>query len=227
MTEQEMREWLDLGLKFHGHLCGGLPLGFRVGVAALEKLGVAREPDYDLAALVETGENHFAGCWADGIMLATGCTYGKGLIYKLFWGKFALTLIDKRTSRAIRVSVRPEVLEAALKAPFLNQRRAGVPPSKIAEEIARPMFERLITIPDDELLVLGEPFEFAWQPPAGTFDVMRCESCGELTVVRHMRVGPGGQRVCVGCAQSPFDYPRELALTRGPEFCQWPTPPKR
>lgn len=37
MTKEEM---LELGFKFHGHRCPGMPLGPRVASAAMEKLGV-------------------------------------------------------------------------------------------------------------------------------------------------------------------------------------------
>ncbi len=158
-------------------------------------------------------------------MLATGCTYGKGNIHKLFWGKWALTLVDKRTSRAIRASMRPEAMERALEGPFLKQRLAGVLPSNVPQDIAQEQFDGIVAASDEGLFTIGEPFKFQWSPPPTTFQVMRCESCGELTVLRHMRVSDEGKRVCVGCARSAFDYPTDLALTRGPEHHQWPFPP--
>jgi formylmethanofuran dehydrogenase subunit E len=222
MTEQEIREWLEVGLKFHGHFCGGLPLGFKAGVLAMETLGVQREPDYELIALAETAEYHMAGCWVDGIMLATGCTYGKGLIYKLFWGKWAVTLVDRRTSRAVRVSVRPEVLERMQQGKFLELRRQGLPPSQIPEEVSRPFFDSIAFGDPSQFFAVSGIFEFQWQTPPPAWDLMRCESCGEVTVVRHMRVLGDGKRVCIPCARSRFDYPPELFLTRGPECAPWP-----
>ncbi len=71
----------------HGHLCGGMPLGFRVGVAALKALGAERELNMEKLAFVETGSGHAAGCFADGVQMATGCTFGKELIERTEYGK--------------------------------------------------------------------------------------------------------------------------------------------
>jgi len=76
-------ELLTLGLKFHGHKCPAMPMGLRAGVAAMQALGVERSQDKELHAVSETGEGHAAGCFLDGIMTATGCTFGKGNIEKL------------------------------------------------------------------------------------------------------------------------------------------------
>ncbi len=226
MTEQETKQWLELGLRFHGHVCGGMPMGFKAGVLAMETLGVPREPDSELIALVETGEHHLAGCWVDGIMLATGCTYGKGNIIKMFWGKWALTLVDKRSSRAVRVSMKPEVLENALESPFLRERFRGVLPSKVTPEFARAMFEGMAARPASEVFTASPVFSYTWAPPKTTFAVMRCERCGELTVKRHMRVAPDGKRVCIPCLRSAYDYPESLAMSRGADCLDWPLPPE-
>ncbi len=217
-----MVEWLELGLKFHGHLCGGMPLGFRTGLCALERLGVEREPDSNLVALVETGEYHMAGCWVDGIMLATGCTYGKGNVHKLFWGKFALTLVDTRTRRAVRVAVKPEVLEKSLQSEFIALRRKGVPASEVPESIARATFERFVDASEEDLFASIELFEFPWQRLATSFDFLRCERCGEMVVARYMRVGPNGERLCIPCAGEPADYPQIMAIHGAREGFVWP-----
>ena len=226
MTEQELREWMEIGLKFHGHMCGGMPLGFHAGRLAMETLGVEREPDSELIALAETGEYHLAGCWVDGIMLATGCTYGKGNMHKLFWGKWALTLIDKRTSRAVRVTVKPEVMEAATKGEFLKTRIKGVLPSQVPQEIAKPFFESIAYGNPYERIEVGEVFEYEWKSPPTDFNIYRCEICGEMVVSRHMRVSQDGKRICIPCSENPFDYPHALCLARGPEHCRWPKPNK-
>ena len=226
MSEQEIREWLELGLKFHGHLCGGMPLGFRAGLAAREALDVPREPDSNLVALAETGEFHLAGCWVDGIMLATGCTYGKGNIAKLFWGKWAVTLIDGETSRAVRVAVKPEVLEKAFSGPFIAERKKGIPPSKVDQRLARPMFESMATAKSEDIFDISDVFELKLRQPSSLFSFARCEECGEITVTRYLRVTPEGKRVCIPCAGEIDDYSQELLTRFGGDLCVWPSPPK-
>ena len=47
-----------------------------------------------------------SGCcsFADGIQYVTGCTLGKDNIEKAGWGKLAITLVDKKSERAVRVA---------------------------------------------------------------------------------------------------------------------------
>jgi formylmethanofuran dehydrogenase subunit E len=48
-------EW---AYEFHGHRCPFLPLGFRMGQAALAELGVGRESDHRLRVIAGLGEGH-------------------------------------------------------------------------------------------------------------------------------------------------------------------------
>jgi len=89
-------ELFKAGLLLHGHKCPAMPMGLRAGTAALEALGVDRAKDGQLVALVEIDSDHCATCYADGIQVATGCTFGKGKSQKLGFGKFAMTLIDRK-----------------------------------------------------------------------------------------------------------------------------------
>ncbi|MBI5439611.1 MAG: formylmethanofuran dehydrogenase subunit E family protein [Deltaproteobacteria bacterium] len=54
----------------------------------------AAPPDKELHVIAETGKGHAAGCFLDGIMASTGCTYGKANIEKTHWNKMAFTLIE-------------------------------------------------------------------------------------------------------------------------------------
>src|SRR5574341_67539 len=53
---------LDLDLRdaiqFHGHLCPGLALGYRVAKAALRELGAVRPQDEELVAVVESDSRY-------------------------------------------------------------------------------------------------------------------------------------------------------------------------
>ena len=66
-------------IKFHGHACPGLALGYRVANLALKELGL-RARDEELVAIVENNS-----CAVDAIQFICGCTFGKGnLIFKDF-----------------------------------------------------------------------------------------------------------------------------------------------
>jgi formylmethanofuran dehydrogenase subunit E len=73
-------EYFDLAAQFHGHKCPAMPMGLRAGLEAMKALGVERAKDKELIVESETGEGHAAGCFVDGIMAATGGTYGKGIL---------------------------------------------------------------------------------------------------------------------------------------------------
>ena len=81
----------DWAFEFHGHRCPFMPLGYRMGLLALEALGTAREADHALHVICELGEGHPQTCLMDGIQIATGATFGKTLVEKTFWGKLAAT----------------------------------------------------------------------------------------------------------------------------------------
>ncbi len=79
----QLEEYFEVGLKFHGHKCPAMPMGLRAGLAAMNALGVERAKNKELIVRSETGKGHAAGCFLDGIMTATGCTYGKSNIENL------------------------------------------------------------------------------------------------------------------------------------------------
>jgi formylmethanofuran dehydrogenase subunit E len=84
MTTQHIPpEW---AFEFHGHQCPFMPIGYRMGRLALEKLGIEREKDHGFFVFPELGEAHPQTCMMDGIQAATGATYGKLLIAKTFYG---------------------------------------------------------------------------------------------------------------------------------------------
>jgi formylmethanofuran dehydrogenase subunit E len=184
----------------HGHLCGGMPLGFRAGVAALEVLGAERELNMAKLVFVETASGHAAGCFADGVQMATGCTFGKELIERTQYGKWALTLVDRGTGRAVRVAVRPEVMQASFKSPFVQQRRQGTAPTEIAINISKPLVEKLLGRRNEELFQVSEVFDYPLpDKPKPTFNLVTCAECGEAVAENKARV-KDGQQVCIPCS---------------------------
>lgn len=184
----------------HGHVCGGMPLGFRAGLAALNKLGSKRELNMAKLVFVETSTGHAAGCFADGTQMATGCTFGKGLIQRTEYGKFAMTLVDKETHKAVRVSVRPEVVKASLESPFVKMRHEGTKPTDVPLDISKDLVENLMQKTDDELFTISEVFDYDLpKAPKPTFEFVTCHQCGEVIAANKARV-KNGQSVCLPCS---------------------------
>ena len=193
-------ELYKVGLALHGHKCPAMPLGLRAGLAAMERLGVAHAADGQLTALVEIDENHCSTCYADGVQVATGCTFGKGNIKKLGYGKFAFTLVDNKTGRSVRVVTRPEMVKRNQQSEFIQFRRKGVPASQVAPELSEPLIQAVLELPDDELFNIGPVVEGKpVAPPPHAFDTIICAECGEVAVERYARV-KHGQIVCMPCA---------------------------
>jgi formylmethanofuran dehydrogenase subunit E len=195
----DQQQLLELGLAFHGHKCPAMPMGLRASLAAMEALGVERTGDSALVALVELDENHCATCFADGVQVATGCTFGKGNIRKLHYGKWGLTLIDKKRGKAVRVAPLAAAMEANKQTEFMALRKQGVPPTRIDPAISNPLVERVMSAPVENLLTVSEVFDYEWHEAPHTFDSVVCDECGEMVVERNARI-KAGRTLCIPCA---------------------------
>ena len=177
----EPKEFLEAGQAFHGHKCPAMPMGLRVGAAAMNKLGVERAQDGQLLALVELGEDHCATCFGDGIQMITGCTFGKGNIRKLHHGKWGVTLIDTKTGRAVRVTPKAEAMLANKKSDFFAKyREKGIPASKVPAEVVDPLVKKVMSAPENQLLDVGEIMEYAVPKKVDSFAGFVCDNCGGL-----------------------------------------------
>jgi formylmethanofuran dehydrogenase subunit E len=193
-------DWLELGQKFHGHKCPAMPNGLRVAEAAMNKLGVERTGDGFLHAIIELGENHCATCFADGVQVITGCTFGKGNIEKSHKGKWGLTLIDKRTKRAVRVVPKSETMLQTKKTPFFKEyREKGVPPTQVPDDVVQPLIDKVMKAPAEQIMTISDIFDYKWKEPKHTFNSFPCEECGEMVVKEYSKV-KNGKKVCKDCA---------------------------
>lgn len=193
-------ELYKAGLLLHGHKCPAMPMGLRAGMAAIESLGVERAKDGQLVALVEIDADHCATCYADGIQMATGCTFGKGNIQKLGYGKFALTLIDRKSGKSVRVVTRPETIQKSKESEFIGYRKKGVPASQIEPTLVDPLIEMMMSAPAEQLFIIEPVGETKLPTPrAHDFNTQICTECGEVMVERYARI-KDGKIVCMVCA---------------------------
>ena len=198
---KELNEYFDTAMKFHGHKCPAMPMGLRAGLAAMKALGVERSQDKELFVESETGKGHAAGCFLDGIMTATGCTYGKANIQKLYYSKMAFTLIEAKTGKAVRVSLKPEFFEKALSSPFVQERKKGVPPQDIPAAITDPLVDRILGLSETDFLNISDVFHKDMKKGSGNFDVKRCAKCGEAVFTDKLTKAPDGRLLCIPCAE--------------------------
>lgn len=194
-------KFYQAGLLLHGHKCPAMPMGLRAGMAALEALGVERAADGQLVALIEIDSDHCATCYADGIQMATGCTFGKGNIKKLGYGKFSLTLVERKTGRSVRVTTRNEIIKRNQESEFIQYRKRGVPASMIEPALVDPYVDFILQASVADLFKVGEIKET--KLPAGRphdFNTQVCSECGEIMVERYARLKEG-KLVCIPCAE--------------------------
>lgn len=195
------KNYLEAGQQFHGHKCPAMPSGLRVGAAAMNKLGVERAKDGQLLALVELGDDHCATCFADGIQMITGCTFGKGNIKKLHYGKWGVTLVETKTGRAVRVTPSAEAMLANKKSEFFTEyRMKGIPASKVPSEVVDPLVERVMNTPDEQMLIVSDIFQYEIPKKPHSFDGFVCDECGEMTVEVYGRPH-GDKKLCQPCYQ--------------------------
>lgn len=184
--------------EFHGHQCPFMPIGYRMGRLALEKLGVEREKDHGFFVIAELGEGHPQTCMMDGIQAATGATFGKLLITKTFYGKLAATFYHPQKG-AVRFSLKPDAVDGMGKFEFIAMRKKGIEPSQIpapvSEEIIRWVYEQT----DQNLFAVEPKPNFQFTPVKGSFNKTKCGICGEYVFDRYLRM-KDGQPVCIPCS---------------------------
>lgn len=195
----DAKDYYEAGLVLHGHKCPAMPMGLRVGAAALNALGVERAKDGQLEAIVELGEDHCATCFADGVQMITGCTFGKGNIRKSNLGKWGVTVVDRKTGRTIRVAPKAEAMLANKQSKFFSDyREKGIPASQVPEEIVAPMVEKVMNAPAEALLKVGEITQTEVKMGKHSFDGFVCAHCGEMVAEPYGRLH-GDQKLCIPC----------------------------
>ncbi len=166
----------------------------------MNALGVERTGDSALHAFLDLGDNHCATCFGDGIQVITGSTFGKGNISKTHKEKWALTLVDKKTNRAVRVTPKAKAMLANKETEFFkNYREKGVPPTQVPDEVVEPLVKKVMGAPEEMIMDISDVFEYQWNEPPHTFNGFVCEECGEMTVMEYGRI-KDDKKVCIDCA---------------------------
>ncbi|MCP5443598.1 MAG: hypothetical protein H6968_11235 [Chromatiaceae bacterium] len=186
-------------IKFHGHRCWASISGLRMGLAALRTLGVKRSGGSQLLAVVEIGDDHGGMCFADGVQYATGCTVGKGNLRKAGFGKLGLTLVEKASNRAVRISYKPTLQPRIAESAFMKKRGMGIMPDEIPEAEQMELVDLVWNAPEADIMTIEEVFEWDedWLPEVMGF--VPCQACGELVAKAYLRV-VGDKHVCIPCS---------------------------
>lgn len=157
-------------VKFHGHECPGLAIGFRASEIAIEKMGLKFSSDEELVCVTEND-----ACGVDAVQVITGCTIGKGnLIYK-GTGKMAFSFFDRKNEKSIRLVLKQFKGEMSR-----SERQAYI-----------------LEAPVDEVFTIMKP-NFEVPKHARLFNTIICENCGEGAPEHKIRLS-NGKKLCLDC----------------------------
>ncbi|WP_242341147.1 MULTISPECIES: FmdE family protein [Anaeromyxobacter] len=205
---QRPKRELECGELLHGHPCPPLALGLRAGHAALGALETPRAVERELFAMVEVGGDHYGQGFADGVQVATGCTFGKDLIVRVPHGKLGLTLVDQRRRRAVRVAVRGEVDEALESSEWFRVCEArGQPWAPVPDEVLEPLLGFVRATAEDRLFSVSPVFPMELEDGTPSFRTVPCDACGDRVLLPYVRER-GEARLCLRCAERRALPPR-------------------
>jgi formylmethanofuran dehydrogenase subunit E len=192
LSSEDLRD----AVQFHGHLCPGLALGYRVAKAALRELAASRPQDEELVAVVENDS-----CAVDAVQFVTGCTFGKGNLIFRDYGKHVYTFFNRRTNRAVRISEDFRGFEADPRHPELRKRQdAGEDVTRELETYKMEKTTAILAADERELMtitVVSTPPP----PEARSRGSARCALCGEKFMESRGRE-KNGLIVCIPCFDS-------------------------
>ena len=186
-----MDEEFKKAAEFHGHVCPGLALGYRVAKYAKEHY--PRSKDEELVAIVEN-----KSCSVDAIQNVLGCTFGKGNLIAKDFGKQVFTFYSRDQNKAMRIYFKGNVFEGLDK--FRQKSVTGELSEKEHQEFAamrEQAIQKILAAPDEELLSVTE-VDIPAPEKARIYPTLRCQECGEgfMEVLGRMA---NGKVVCKSC----------------------------
>jgi formylmethanofuran dehydrogenase subunit E len=187
----------------HGHCCPFLALGVKAGRYAMDYLKTENTGMEEVVAVMECNN-----CFADGIQVVTGCTFGNSALIFKDLGKTAVTVARRRDGAAVRLCVKADFRETMFaryptvgplfekvviqgKGSYEDQHRF----QHLWQAVAR---RELQEVPLEEQFVI-QTRTMAPPPLARRFATLTCSQCGEGVMEPRVRL-KGGQRLCLTCA---------------------------
>jgi formylmethanofuran dehydrogenase subunit E len=188
------QEMIEQTIRFHGHSCPGLAIGMRVAELALNEFGHAA--DEEVVAVVETDM-----CAVDAVQFLMGCTFGKGNLVHLDYGKNAFSFYRRSDGKGLRIVVKPELFQTEDDLVALQKKAARSELSaEEKERLETSRKGRIKKIMESDLKNLFEvkPHEGPVPRRARILESLACESCGERAMESRTR-RLMGKTVCIPC----------------------------
>ena len=161
-------------VQFHGHVCPGLAIGYRMALAGLTALKEMRAEDEEIVAIVEND-----ACGVDALQYLAGCTFGKGNLIFHDYGKSVYTLFSRKTHQGVRVAW-----------------HGGSVPPDIADD-RKAVTDWILHVPASEALEI-QLVEIDEPAKARIHESVRCDACGERVMSTRVHA-VGNQTLCIPC----------------------------
>ncbi len=194
----EKTPW-ERAVEFHGHVCMGLAMGFRMAEAAMGALGSMRDVDEQMIGIAENDS-----CAVDAIQVITGCTVGKGNLILRDYGKQAYTFALREKKKAVRITVKnPARLNQEAVLALREKTAAGNASDEDKanlKEMSGEMVKDYLAKPLDEVCSVTEII-YDIPEKARIFSSVTCFSCKEMVMEPRARL-QGGKVICIPCADN-------------------------
>jgi formylmethanofuran dehydrogenase subunit E len=167
---------------FHGHICTGIVLGTRMTLAAMRYLELDPHQSKEKRHIIVYAE--IDRCMTDAVIVITGCSPGRRSLKLVDYGKFAMTLINQDTGKAVRASVK-ENFTGQQDMEETKRIIAGIPD------------ERLVALQDVQVTI--PKFDLPGFPQK----TAECSVCGER-IMDGRDIDRDGVILCRGCADGTY-----------------------
>ncbi len=164
-----MKTWQDC-VEFHGHECGGLTIGYKASLYAIELLGLTFSDDEQVVCISEND-----ACGVDAVQVMLGCSIGKGNLLFHMRGKQAFSFYNRKTGTSVRLVLKPKQPGMTKAESFAYYQ--GLDPKDMFE-----VKQATIALPEKARL----------------FDSYSCACCGESTGANWIRFADG-KPLCLDC----------------------------
>ncbi|MCG3207705.1 MAG: hypothetical protein FOGNACKC_01305 [Anaerolineae bacterium] len=137
----------------------------------------------------------------------TGCTYGKGNLIHLDYGKNAFTFYRRSDGKAIRIVTRPDAWSSILDEEHLALRQkmsagqATEADQQRFQEIHQQRSKIILERPLDSMFNVTELTEAQVPAKARVHNSINCAGCGEAVMETRSRIFRG-QSYCIPCFEA-------------------------
>lgn len=167
-----MKTWNDC-VAFHGHECGGLTIGYKASLYAIELLKLEFSDDEQVVCISEND-----ACGIDAIQVMLGCSVGKGNLLFHMRGKSAYSFYNRKTGASVRLVLKPKPEGMTREESFAYYQ--SLQPKEMFD-----VKKATIHLPEKARL----------------FDSYTCDCCGETAGANWIRLC-GSKKLCLDCYET-------------------------